>query len=247
MTLRGAYRPRSGVGPGAVRVDESATPRNDWRGPPGPGVPCTPVAQGTFSAHSESSSSSSLDHPDHPDQSNGDKGFRGPGCSTKPGPTRTMEPAGAGEGSGGNAGRRVIGRPWKPGQSGNPSGMPKDIAPLVLEARRLALSYAPRAIERLAELVGSKDERVAVAAAEGLLDRAGLRPYALEPERHEVAVAAVDVDALRATLAARVAGLAQLSGRPPESGARAALPAGASDGAPLDGSGAGVGQKSGVP
>ncbi len=129
--------------------------------------------------------------------------------------------------------------------SGNPSGLPKDIAPAVAEARRLALSYAPRALKRLGELLDSDDERVVATAAEALLDRAGLKPYALEPERHEVAVATVDVDALRATLAARVAGLAQLA--PSDSKARAALPAGASWGPTEDGSGARVGQESDEP
>lgn len=102
--------------------------------------------------------------------------------------------------------QRGPGRPFTPGVSGNPSGLPKEIAPLVAEARKLALTFAPKAITRLADLLDSKDERVVVAAAEGLLDRAGLKPYALEPERVEVSVG-VDVDALRAQLAARVAGL----------------------------------------
>jgi hypothetical protein len=102
---------------------------------------------------------------------------------------------------------RGPGRPWKPGESGNPSGLSKDIAPLVLEARRLALSFAPKAIERLAAMLDSEDERVVIAAAEGLLDRAGLKPYALEPERHEVAVATVDVESMRAALAARLTAL----------------------------------------
>jgi hypothetical protein len=76
-----------------------------------------------------------------------------------------------------------------------------------MEARRLALSYAPKAIERLAEMLDSDDERVVVAAAEGLLDRAGLKPFSTEPERHEVITASVDVEATRLTLAARLAAL----------------------------------------
>jgi hypothetical protein len=104
--------------------------------------------------------------------------------------------------------RRGPGRPWKPGQSGNPSGMPADLAPAIAEARRLALSFAPKAIERLAAMLDDSDGRVVVAAAAGLLDRAGLRPYSLEPERVEV-TPAVNVDALRAMLATRVAGLAR--------------------------------------
>ncbi len=102
--------------------------------------------------------------------------------------------------------RRGPGRPFAKGVSGNPGGLARDIAPLVAEARRLALSHATRAIATLAELLDDKDPRVRVAAAEGLLDRAGLRPYALEPERVEV-THSVDVDALRAALALRVEAL----------------------------------------
>lgn len=104
--------------------------------------------------------------------------------------------------------RPPVGRPWKPGQSGNPSGLSKDTAGRVVEARRLALEHAPRAIATLAELLDDEDARVRIAAAEGLLDRAGLKPFATEPERIEVTAVPVDVDALRAALAARVAGLA---------------------------------------
>lgn len=107
---------------------------------------------------------------------------------------------------------RGPGRPFQPGVSGNPSGLSKEIAPLVAEARRLALSHAPKAIETLAALLDDEDPRVRVAAAEGLLDRAGLRPYSLEPERVEVTAVPVDVDALRSALAARVEALAAAAG-----------------------------------
>ncbi len=97
---------------------------------------------------------------------------------------------------------------WQRGiASPNPGGIPRGTAGLIERARRLALSYAPRAIKTLADLLGDGDPRVRVAAAEGLLDRAGLKPFSLEPERVEV-TATVDVDALRAALAARLAGLA---------------------------------------
>lgn len=77
--------------------------------------------------------------------------------------------------------RRGPGRRWKKGQSGNPGGIPA----AVLEARRLALEHAPKAIRRLAALLDSKDPRVRLAAAEGLLDRAGVKAIALDEQRGE--------------------------------------------------------------
>jgi hypothetical protein len=98
--------------------------------------------------------------------------------------------------------RRGPGRPFEKGKAANPGGYPRELHGKIMRARRLALKYAPKAIETLAELMDDHDPRVRVAAAEGLLDRAGLRPYALEPERIEVR-SSVDVEALRAILVAR--------------------------------------------
>lgn len=99
--------------------------------------------------------------------------------------------------------RRGPGRPFQPGQSGNPGGMPRGIAGRIMRARRLALRHAPKAIATLAALLDDPEASVRQAAAESLLDRAGLKPFSLEPERHEVAVAAVDVEGLRESLAQR--------------------------------------------
>lgn len=121
--------------------------------------------------------------------------------------------------------RRGPGRPWPKGVSGNPSGQPRDIPAAVAECRRLALAHVPAAVERLADMLDSTDERVVVAAACGLMDRAGVAPRAWEGERLEV-VASVDVDALRAQLAARVAGLVQPALPPAEVPEQATLPAG---------------------
>jgi hypothetical protein len=57
---------------------------------------------------------------------------------------------------------------WQPGQSGNPGGR-KEMSPEVREA--LYAATLP-AMKRLVELVGSDDERVALLAAQALLDRA---------------------------------------------------------------------------
>lgn len=61
---------------------------------------------------------------------------------------------------------------WKPGVSPNPGGRPAVTA----EVRALAQQHAPAAIARLVSLMGSRDERVAVAASQALLDRAVGRP-----------------------------------------------------------------------
>ncbi len=56
---------------------------------------------------------------------------------------------------------------FAPGQSGNSGGRPA-LAP---EVRQLAQQHCTRAIERLAELIESPDERIAVAASIAMLDR----------------------------------------------------------------------------
>jgi hypothetical protein len=70
--------------------------------------------------------------------------------------------------------RSVSNKPWqfKPGQTGNPGGRPR----VVWEVRALAQQHAPAAIQRLVTLMTSEDERVSVAAAQALLDRALGRP-----------------------------------------------------------------------
>lgn len=62
--------------------------------------------------------------------------------------------------------------PWVKGQSGNPGGRPKAEAEVVALARQAS----PKAIERLVKLVNSDDERVSIAAANSVLDRAFGKP-----------------------------------------------------------------------
>ena len=62
--------------------------------------------------------------------------------------------------------------PFKPGQSGNPSGKPKGTS----EFRELCRSHTPDCVARLRELLDHKDGRVAVRAAEVLLDRGWGKP-----------------------------------------------------------------------
>lgn len=66
------------------------------------------------------------------------------------------------------------GRPFAPGQSGNPGGRPAVLA----EVRALAAEHAPKAISTLAAIANNKDEdaRARVAAASAILDRAVGKP-----------------------------------------------------------------------
>jgi hypothetical protein len=81
--------------------------------------------------------------------------------------------------------RRGPGRPWRPGESGNPLGMARDLHPLVIEIRRLLLSYAPAAARRIVELVAHEDPKVSLAACEAVLDRAGVRAIAIDQDPQE--------------------------------------------------------------
>src|SRR4051812_28256578 len=69
-------------------------------------------------------------------------------------------------------GRKAPSSAWRPGHSGNPGGRPKASA----EVRDLARHHGREAIERLVALMHSKNESVAVRAAEALLDRGYGRP-----------------------------------------------------------------------
>jgi hypothetical protein len=117
--------------------------------------------------------------------------------------------------------KRIVGRPWQKGQSGNPSGLSKDIAAEVAEGRRLALAHAPAAVARHAELLDHEDPRVAQASACAILDRAGAAPRSYEGERREI-VHVVDVERLRAKIEAWHASLAappiEIVALPPDKG-----------------------------
>ena len=77
-------------------------------------------------------------------------------------------------------------KPWQfqKGKSGNAGGRPK----VEGRIRKLAQKHSSAAIKRLAELMGSKNERVAVAACEAMLDRGIGKPrqaveISTDPER----------------------------------------------------------------
>jgi hypothetical protein len=76
--------------------------------------------------------------------------------------------------------RRGRGRPWQPGQSGNPHGRPK----VEGEIRELARTYGPEALAKLVTLMRSGEtQRIQSEAAQALLDRGyGRAPQGLELE-----------------------------------------------------------------
>lgn len=91
--------------------------------------------------------------------------------------------------------RMTRGRPFKPGQSGNPGGRPKGIA-------AAARQHTDRCIAVLAEALESPDARTRIAAAHELLDRGYGKAIAatasvsnplgdLDDETLEAAIAAV--------------------------------------------------------
>jgi hypothetical protein len=75
--------------------------------------------------------------------------------------------------------QRGPGGHWPPGVSGNPSGRAKGVG----EIRELARQYVPAALAKIAALVNSEDEKVALAASVEILNRVFGRPVqAVETE-----------------------------------------------------------------
>ena len=68
--------------------------------------------------------------------------------------------------------KRQRGRPFKPGESGNPSGRPKKDK----EAEAILRAATPGAARRLVELMDSPLDKVALAAVNSILDRVNGKP-----------------------------------------------------------------------
>jgi hypothetical protein len=66
---------------------------------------------------------------------------------------------------------------WRPGQSGNPGGRTVEFA----DCQRLCREASAAAARRLIELMHSEDERVALMAADKVLERAWGRPKERDP------------------------------------------------------------------
>lgn len=63
-----------------------------------------------------------------------------------------------------NSNKTAVGRPFQPGQSGNPGGRPKGIA-------AIARQHTDKAVDVLVSAMDDEDPRVRVAAAKEILDR----------------------------------------------------------------------------
>jgi len=71
-----------------------------------------------------------------------------------------------------NGSAKKVGRPFKKGESGNPTGRPK----VAVEVRDLAREHTEEAMATLVEALQDPDSRVRVAAANALLDRGHGKP-----------------------------------------------------------------------
>jgi hypothetical protein len=80
-----------------------------------------------------------------------------------------------------------------PGHSANPGGRPRVVA----ELRDLARAHTPDALKRLVELLHSKNEHTALAAARELLDRGYGKPVqAVDKTEHKLDIGSLFLEAV---------------------------------------------------
>ena len=99
---------------------------------------------------------------------------------------------------------------WKKGQSGNPSGRPGR----VLELMEMARKHCPKAIKRAVEILDSRDEKAAMAAATFLADRGMGKPAQVALD-----LTMVSDEALIAEVRRRAEAAKPVEARPMEPGA----------------------------
>jgi hypothetical protein len=72
--------------------------------------------------------------------------------------------------------------PWRPGETGNPNGVPE----WYRKMRAILRSHAEAALPELVQLARQrKNPKVQLAALETIIDRAGLQPFKQEPDKTE--------------------------------------------------------------
>jgi hypothetical protein len=104
--------------------------------------------------------------------------------------------------------------PFQPGQSGNPSGK----GGLYHEAQRICREASPRAARRMVELMDSDDERVALLAADKVLERAWGKPKEVAEEATLDPAAAEQAAQQRAEVIALLQRMARAEPLPVDSG-----------------------------
>lgn len=96
-------------------------------------------------------------------------------------------------------------KPFLPGQSGNPNGRPKKVQQVVDKAQ----ANADKALTKLVKLIDSDDDRVALQAAQAVLDRAVGKPKQTIEDGRKSGASDYTVDELRAIARMGSTGTAQ--------------------------------------
>lgn len=105
--------------------------------------------------------------------------------------------------------------PWKPGQSGNPTGRP----PLPPELKAKLRDLAPKAVQRLGEMLDDDDPRIRGMASQAILDRLYGKPtQAVEAEVKTTSVQQAHLEVLLNLQARREEAIKTIEGQAEEKG-----------------------------